>query len=308
MRINKVGNTLIRIIISVVLLSIIIYMIGFDKIKQEISHTILWIFLLTILVENFGVLISAKKWQLLLNDKGIRIAYKEALLYYYIGSFFNTMMPSSVGGDVIKAYMLGKKTDKTEVFSSVIMDRLTGLIAVILIALSSIILFYSRLPRDAISFALIIICLFSLSFVALIKTSFFEKIVEVIFSRWKKANNFFQAIIASLKAYNSKKLFLSALLISFLFHLLMILNNYLLSLSIGLKVPPIYFFIFVPLAELLVALPISIQGFGVRESSYAILFSSVGVNSAAAFSIGFLNQIVKVVTSVIGGIVYVFKR
>jgi len=305
---TKRRGILLRITISITLLFIIIYTIGFERIKQQLSHTIFWLFLLALIVENFGVMISAKKWQMLLHDKKIEISYMDSLSYYYIGSFFNTMMPSSVGGDVIKAYMLGKKVDKIKVFSSVIMDRLTGLIAVIFIAVLAIASFYPLLPRHVIPLILLIVIFFFLSLLLLIKTSFFEQLLDIIFQRWKRPRNFFHGIIMSLKTYKDKKLLLSALLISFLFHLLMILNNYVLSISIGMDIPLIYFFIFVPIAELLVALPISIQGFGVREGSYAILFSSVGTSYAAAFSIGFLDQIVKVVVSIIGGIIYVFKK
>jgi len=46
----------------------------------------------------------------------------------------------------------------------------------------------------------------------------------------------------------------------------------------------------------------------VREGSYALLFSSIGAEYAAAFSLGFLDQIVKVITSVIGGVIYVIKK
>ncbi|HHF56673.1 MAG TPA: flippase-like domain-containing protein [Thermoplasmatales archaeon] len=305
---TKKRSILLRIMISITLLFIIIYTIGFERIKQQLSHTIFWFFLLALLLENFGVMISAKKWQMLLHDKKIEIPYMDSLSYYYIGSFFNTMMPSSVGGDVIKAYMLGKKADKINVFSSVIMDRLTGLIAVIFIAVLAVASFFSLLPQRVIPIILLIVVFFFISLLLLIKTSFFERLVDVIFRRWKKARDFFYEIIMSLKRYKNKKLLLSALLISLLFHLLMILNNFVLSISIGAGIPLIYFFIFVPIAELLVALPISIQGFGVREGSYAILFSSVGASYAAAFSIGFLDQIVKVVVSITGGIIYVLKK
>ena len=298
----------IRIAISAILLSFIIYTIGLEKIKEEVSHTVLWLFFIAILVENVGVIVSAKKWQILLKDKAMNIAYGDALSYYYIGSFFNTMMPSSIGGDVIKAYKLGRKIGSVEAFSSVAMDRMTGLIAVILIALIAMLTSYKMLPQFAIIVAFVLMSCFFIFLLLLLKTNFFEKVTNKLFSRWKKMNIFFHEIISSIKAYKDKKTLCAAMLISFFFHALLILNNYILSLALNLKINIIFFFIFIPIAEILVALPISIQGFGVRESSYAILFSSIGVSYAAAFSLGFLNQIVKVITSTIGGIIYVIKK
>jgi len=302
---NKVA---IRIAISAILLSFIIYTIGVEKIKEEISHTLLWLFLITILIENVGVIISAKKWQILLKSKGIKINYHDAISYYYIGSFFNTMMPSSIGGDVIKAYKLGKKTDSIEAFSSVVMDRITGLIAVVLIALIAMATSYKILPQVATIFAIILIIFFLLFLAMLFKTNLFERIVSLLFFKWNRLQNFFYGVISSIKSYRNRKVLYAAMLISFIFHILLILNNYILSLALHQKMNIIFFFIFIPIAEILVAMPISIQGFGVRESSYALLFSSIGISYASAFSLGFLNQIVKVITSMIGGIVYVIKK
>ncbi len=302
------GKIVIRIAISAILLSFIIYTIGVEKIRDVISHTVLWLFFVAILIENIGVVISAKKWQILLKSKDVEINYSDAILYYYIGSFFNTMMPSSVGGDVIKAYKLGKKTNSIEAFSSVVMDRVTGLIAVVLIALFAIATSHEILPQIAITLAFILILCFLVFLLMLFKTDFFEKAANKLFSRWNKPKKFLQDVISSVKSYRDKKTLYTAMFISLLFHIMLILNNYILSLALNLKINIIYFFIFIPIAEILVALPISIQGFGVRESSYAILFSSIGVSYAAAFSLGFLNQIVKVITSMIGGIAYVIKK
>ncbi len=307
-RLKDKGKIVIRIAISAILLSFIIYAIGLEKIKDVISHTTLWLFIVAILVENIGVAISAKKWQILLKSKDVKITYSDAISYYYIGSFFNTMMPSSVGGDVIKAYKLGKKTNNIEAFSSVVMDRVTGLIAVVLIALFAIATSYEMLPQIAITLAFILILCFLVFLLMLFKTNFFEKVVKKLFSRWDKPKRFLHDIISSVKSYRDKKTLYAAMSISLLFHIILILNNYVLSLALNLKINITYFFIFIPIAEILVALPISIQGFGVRESSYALLFSSIGVSYAAAFSLGFLNQLVKVITSIVGGIVYVIKK
>jgi uncharacterized membrane protein YbhN (UPF0104 family) len=87
----------------------------------------------------------------------------------------------------------------------------------------------------------------------------------------------------------------------------LILINYILALSLGLKISVIYFFIFVPVTEILILLPVTIQGFGVRSGSYVTLFSQVGIASASAFALGFSMQIVKVIGNIIGGFVYLFS-
>jgi len=297
-----------RVLISAGLLALLIYRTGIVAIGETLAGVILLLFLLAVIVENMGVALSAKKWQMFLESRGIQLSYRESLSYYYIGSFFNTMMPSSVGGDIIKSYKLGKKTDSVGAFSSSIMDRMTGLLAVVSIASVAVVISYGILPRAALLAAVAVISGFAGTVVILMKTSLVERFTTLVFSRWATIHAFLMKVISSVKGYRDKKLILAAMVISFLYHIMLILNNYLLSLALGMNIDIRYFFIFIPIAEILVSLPVSIQGFGVREGSYALLFSSIGAEYAAAFSLGFLDQIVKVITSMIGGVVYVIKK
>jgi len=297
-----------RVLISAGLLALLIYRTGIVVIGETLAGVILLLFLLAVIVENMGVALSAKKWQMLLESRGIQLSYRESLSYYYIGSFFNTMMPSSVGGDIIKSYKLGKKTDSVGAFSSSIMDRMMGLLAVVSIASVAVVISYGILPRAALLAAVAVISGFAGTVVILMKTSLVERFTTLVFSRWATIHAFLMKVISSVKGYRDKKLILAAMVISFLYHIMLILNNYLLSLALGMNIDIRYFFIFIPIAEILVSLPVSIQGFGVREGSYALLFSSIGAEYAAAFSLGFLDQIVKVITSMIGGVVYVIKK
>jgi len=297
-----------RVLISAGLLALLIYRTGIVAIGEILAGVILLLFLLAVIVENMGVALSAKKWQMFLESRGIQLSYRESLSYYYIGSFFNTMMPSSVGGDIIKSYKLGKKTDSVGAFSSSIMDRMMGLLAVVSIASVAVVISYGILPRAALLAAVAVISGFAGTVVILMKTSLVERFTTLVFSRWATIHAFLMKVISSVKGYRDKKLILTAMVISFLYHIMLILNNYLLSLALGMNIDIRYFFIFIPIAEILVSLPVSIQGFGVREGSYALLFSSIGAEYAAAFSLGFLDQIVKVITSMIGGVVYVIKK
>ncbi|HDN95590.1 MAG TPA: UPF0104 family protein, partial [Thermoplasmatales archaeon] len=113
--------------------------------------------------------------------------------------------------------------------------------------------------------------------------------------------------VIAIKNYKNRNLILKAFIISLFYQLILIFNNYILALALGIKTSLVYFFIFIPIAEILVVLPITIRGFGIRESTYAILFSSVGVDYAKSFSMGFLNQLVKVSVSIVGGIIHVLK-
>ena len=302
------GAAVIRVAVSISLLLTFLYFIGVERILEEIKNAALPLFLLALLIENAGVFISARRWQVILKEKEINLGYREALSLYYMGSFFNTVMPSSFGGDVIKAYKLGKTTNTINSFSSVIMDRVAGLVAVVIIASIAILFYHSLLPPDIMLMALLIILSFLLLLFLALRTTILEKILSLIFSRWRKPRDFFVGVISAFKNYRGGRIWLHVVVLSLIYHLMLVINNYVLALSINMDVDFFYFLIFIPVSQILVALPVSIQGFGVREGSYSMLFPAAGATSAASFSLGFLDQIVKVLTSMIGGVVYALKK
>ena len=298
---------IIRLVISIVLLSLIIYFIGWGKIEEALLKANLKLILIAIIIENLGVFITSKRWQIMLKIREINVNYRDAVAYYFIGTFFNAVMPSSIGGDIIKAYKLGRKISNEEAFASVFMDRLMGLIALLLIVFIIIFVYHSIIPYTAIWLSIFFSLATAISLLFLIKTKIPEKIIEFLFKKWEKAKEFFLGIVIAIKNYKNRNLILKAFIISLFYQLILIFNNYILALALGIKTSLVYFFIFIPIAEILVVLPITIRGFGIRESTYAILFSSVGVDYAKSFSMGFLNQLVKVSVSIVGGIIHVLK-
>src|SRR5262249_58587733 len=74
--------------------------------------------------------------------------------------------------------------------------------------------------------------------------------------------------------------------------------------ALGLRVEPAYFFLFVPLLAVIVSLPISLNGIGVREGAGILLFGMVGLDRASAFALQFGPYLVAVGVSPIGGMVF----
>ncbi len=102
----------------------------------------------------------------------------------------------------------------------------------------------------------------------------------------------------------NKKEIMYALFLSFLFHINAIIQHFLVAQSMNLGVPLHYFFVFIPICTILLFIPISIRGFGMREILYVHLFTQVSITSAEAFSMSFLIQLLLLMGSSIGGIFY----
>jgi hypothetical protein len=90
--------------------------------------------------------------------------------------------------------------------------------------------------------------------------------------------------------------------------MLRILVFYAVAVSFGVHVSVTYYFIFVPLIMLLIILPVSINGIGVREGSFVVFFARVGVPPAQAFIISFVVSVLTTLMTAVGGIVYMFDK
>ena len=109
---KKIINTALRIVISV---GLIIYLI-FSQFKdfKTISSTLRGINVTLILLSFstiiYGIWITAFRWQTLLKTQGIRLSVLSLASSTLIGVFFNNFLPTSIGGDVYRAYDVTKKT------------------------------------------------------------------------------------------------------------------------------------------------------------------------------------------------------
>ena len=103
---------------------------------------------------------------------------------------------------------------------------------------------------------------------------------KLMFNDWLKAN--FERILNVLKTFKrSKDTMLVAFILSLLFQFISVVNQFLRFRSIGVDVPIQYLFFAIPITTLIVMLPISIGGFGLREVSLIGLLSIVSIDSAA---------------------------
>ena len=101
---------------------------------------------------------------------------------------------------------------------------------------------------------------------------------------------------------------LISLLISLVNQALVIAVTWILALGLGIDVPLYYFMIFVPVITLISMIPISLNGMGLREYAHMSLFGAIGVAPASCIALGLLSSAIIVLSSLPGGIVYIFFR
>ena len=109
-------NKFFRLIITIALLVLVVYLAGlFDAEKRaELWQTLSnpnWFWLVICVLVGFLVsFASAVKWWMLAKAGGLQVGLFRTWAYYMIGMFYNLILPTSVGGDVVRSYEMGKYT------------------------------------------------------------------------------------------------------------------------------------------------------------------------------------------------------
>ena len=100
----------------------------------------------------------------------------------------------------------------------------------------------------------------------------------------------------------------SALALSVLLQLNVILHYYLLALSLGIDIPLQAMFIIVPVAIVVMMIPVSINAIGIREAIFVTMFGLYGISSADALAFAWMSFVLITILGVIGGIVFMLRK
>lgn len=306
---RRAAWTGVRLVVSGVLLWFVVSRIGLDALVRNVATLPVRYVGGAVALSVLNVAISAWKWQILIGIKDMSIPYATMFKYYYIGQFFNAFMPTAIGGDTARMYYaytdLGAETDAV---SSVVMERFTGLFVILLLGGGGAVAVRGQLPPllsglvvagSALGLGLLAAILFTDLLRPLLARTMFVIGPYRIGERLER-------VYRSITDYrHAGRELLLVFGLSALFRLVLIVNNYLVSLGLGMDVSFVYFLVFIPLAELILFVPISIQGFGVRETTYVYLFGTIGAATGTALSLGVVMQLVLgVLNNLIGGGAY----
>ncbi len=301
----------VKILVSLSLIALLYRNIPLGEMAARLSQTDLrFIFPIFILL-FFNTFLSSWKWHLLLKADAIRIPLSELFASYLIGTFFNIFLPSNIGGDSYRIYDISKQSDLAGSAASVLADRLSGFLALVLLALGASIPVMQKIQTSAV---IIIIPLAVLTILILVSGAlYYRKPAEYCLritrlSRIEAVSRFYGKFLDAFAHYRQSPLvMLKIMAISFGFQLSVILCVCLMAHSLQIRIALIYFIAFVPLITLMEALPISIYGVGVRDAGYVFFFGTVGLSALQTRSLALLYLIITVCYALIGGVLLAYK-
>ena len=276
-----------------------------------------WLLALGVFAFGFSSQFGVVRWWLLLRDQGIRISFWAAHRLTFMGFFFNNVVPGATGGDLVKAVYAARRTDRrAEAVITVLIDRVTGIVALALIAAVMLV------PRLA-SPVYRELALFIFGFLgcfALGCTLFFSRRVRRVLHVDQIAAKLpFAGLVKQLDdavfLYRYKKRgLLVAVLLSFAnqlsIQMIMVLFAHALHVTTraGEPLPIGDYMVVLPAAWMVSALPVLPGGWGIRESAFAVGFQLVGVGRNAAVALSVMGGMNMVFWSLLGGIYVILDR
>lgn len=294
-----------------------------DNLIQAFLRINIWIFALALGLSTIGQVLVALRWWLLLRSQSIFIPFLPAVRLLFLGLFYNNVMPSSVGGDLLRAWYVTKHTNKRfEAALCVFVDRIIGLASTFVIAAFFYLLFLrgETLPISAKKNTGFlssiaehkIILIWVLGFIVVIFTAtllhkkgraMLKKIcVNIINGVLKLVKKLIDATLL----YCKKPLaLLTAFGITVFLQLMAITGFWFVGQNLGITVSIKYYYVFFTLTWVLGAVPVSIGGLGVIELSLAFLFSEfAGVDWGIAFALASCQRIVWMLSSLPGAVIH----
>ena len=273
--------------------------------------------LLSLLASAFSPISATFRWGLLLRVQGIRLSWKRITQLYMIGAFFNLFLLGSTGGDAIKLFYLLRQVEprkRAGGLMAVGVDRVIGLMALIVLATVFIILRYRWLTRTPeasallASFALIIGAgaLGIVVTAAVVGLRLSDKLPASMPGRVRILEG-----AAAVQTYaRSWPTIIWCMFISFCGHSSFFCTYYCVARALHASISFWDMSVILPIVNTIIALPISVSGVGVRENLYVTLLGDLcGIGKAQAVSISIVGFVSSVIFyGLLGGVFYLFYR
>jgi uncharacterized protein (TIRG00374 family) len=239
-----------------------------------------WLFALGAACYFLTALIAGARWWWLLRVTGTDVSLGETLRFTWIGIFFNTAMPGSTGGDVVKALYIMKRCPghRVQVMVSVIVDRVLGLGSLALLGAIVVLFALDRFATIAIGIWGVILGVGLLGTIA-----FSKRLRSLVRLTWllqrlpPRLGHVLRLIDQAVFAYRSHKwVIIGSLLTGVGNHVVSVLGVYLLGEAIGVGLPAFEYFALIPIVNIVSAVPLLPNGWGIGEWLYGGLFARFG--------------------------------
>jgi len=302
----------IKLFFSLGILWLLAYSVDIKSLQDSLRainyETIIYVLCLILLIR----FIMALRWKLLLSYYHINASILKLLEILFVSNAVGYLLPSGLGTDIIRTYELSRNEGNSEkILASVFLDRVFGLISMILLALFASWYAYYSDQIDYKTPAIITFSALMLPIVFLAARFILSHGINKSGSGkvFKKISTFYNKFISALHKTAMPTSGLCALIIlSVSVQLIRSLMFVVIFIGMGVDIALIQYFIFIPVVFILMLIPISIGGLGVRESALYAFFGPLGLSIATCTVAGLVFHALQLIMIVPGLILLMLRK
>jgi len=243
-----------------------------------------------------GQIFSAIRWTWLARGLGLTVVLARKIRIYFLGMFLSLFLPSIIGGDVVRGWLLARDRENAgwPAAASVILERLNGVAGLGLLV--SFCMFFLNIPWQ---WAALWNTGIAVLFLILLSASWWWP--RLAASGWSGKLSGWKTLSVTSSKFQTA--WWKSLPVSMLFQILVVQAHVLLGMAVGMELSWFAYGFMVCLVALASALPLSFNGFGIREAGYVSLATWFGASAEAAGAMAALWVLVLLIAALPGGIV-----
>ncbi len=251
----------------------------------------------------FQVWLGAVRWWLVLRALKAAFTATQAFMVFYIGVCFSIILP--VAGDALrmwKAHRSGLTLQAS--VNSVMLERITTILGLVLLVAITQPLLLARAPNIPGSWVFPLLS--ALGVIGILVLTTLDRLPRSL-HRWRVVRGLIHLAGDTRRLFFRSRWGGATLLVALVGHVNLSMVAYALAVGLGLDVDMIDCMVLVPPVILIMTLPISIAGLGVRETAMVAAFGYVGVESHSALVLSLLFGLTNIITALPGGLIWLLS-
>jgi len=298
----------IRIAVSLICFVVVFSLIDINKISSLLKDIQFEIILLALLFMLLGHVGSGLRFHFIVNRLKRKLSQPGAIKVSFVALWFNQLLPTGMGGDVVRAIMLAKTCGRARVILSALLDRILGLLWMILMLLVFVPMALTSWLGSDVTIVIGVACSVALF------AGFSPVWIKKRFCKLSSNRNLYNMCrFLSLLGHAMRLVVLTSTFYKLVFYLALSFVPYviyvsLLGYSFGLELTLLEYLAVVPVIFIAMQFPISIGGWGVRELAALYVFSYMGISEEVAVIISILYGFGLLVTSIPGNFFWIQTR
>ena len=292
-----------KIVVSLALLYVSLRFVNFGALRERLNRIdFVWI-AAALVILGLQIVPVSLRWQRIANTCGAPLRARRAILYTLIGLFFSQVLPSTIGGDAARIWLLARDTDtwKSAIYS-VLIDRIAGLIWLAVLVLVGLPWSLSLIQNPVGRATLMVIG--AAGAAAPVGLFVLSRLGRTAFGHWKATRHLADIATTAWSVLTSRQPGAGVAVMSVAVQLMTVLALWLCAVAIGSSFTLLDSVLLIPPVVLIAAIPISIAGWGVRESAMLAAFSYAGLPNSDGVLISILFGAGSFVIGAAGGIAW----